>query len=305
MNTLLNILALITLFETMLLVGLTVGCADVVAALKDAGLVLRSMIANYILVPIITVALLMAFQTSPMVSIGFLLLAACPGGAYGPPFTTIAMGNTGAAAGIMVLLAGSSPFLSPLLLRFLVPLFAGADNAGAISISKIVIILICSQILPLLIGTLFRRYYSKSVKLIFPVKIGAQILNVLLLACVLYVQFDSLREVRTQGYLGMLILLAASAVTGWLFGGRESSNRKALTLTTAVRNNAVGMVLATGAFAGTAAVPAAAIYGIVGFVGGFFIALLLRLLPPGRHHSSAFFSAAKPAGLHSLLPAQK
>ena len=46
-----------------------------------------------------------------------------------------------------------------------------------------------------------------------------------------------------------------------------------MSLTTAVRNNGVGMVIATGAFPGTPAVTAAMIYGLVGFLGSLLLAL--------------------------------
>jgi 4-alpha-glucanotransferase len=44
-------------------------------------------------------------------------------------------------------------------------------------------------------------------------------------------------------------------------------------LTTAVRNNGVGMVIATGTFAGTDAVTAAAVYGMVGVLGALVFAV--------------------------------
>jgi BASS family bile acid:Na+ symporter len=46
-----------------------------------------------------------------------------------------------------------------------------------------------------------------------------------------------------------------------------------MAVTTAVRNNGLGMVIATGAFPGTPAVTAAMIYGLVGFLGSLLLAL--------------------------------
>ena len=59
-------------------------------------------------------------------------------------------------------------------------------------------------------------------------------------------------EIRPRGYVGMTALLVASWVAGWLLGGLGTDNRKAMTLTTALRNVGVGLVIAAGNFAGTA-----------------------------------------------------
>jgi bile acid:Na+ symporter, BASS family len=85
-----------------------------------------------------------------------------------------------------------------------------------------------------------------------------------------------LMEIRVRGFVGMLILLAASLVIGWLAGGSGSDNRKTMALTTALRNVGVGLVIVTGNFAGTPAVSAALAYGIVEVVGSLLIALWWR-----------------------------
>ena len=51
----------------------------------------------------------------------FLICAVCPGAPYGPPFTGMAKGKVGVAVGLMVILAGSSALVAPLLLHGLLP----------------------------------------------------------------------------------------------------------------------------------------------------------------------------------------
>src|SRR5262249_2416345 len=58
-----------------------------------------------------------------------------------------------------------------------------------------------------------------------------------------------------------------------LLGGAGSDNRKAMALTTSLRNVGVGLVIATGSFSGTAAVTAAMAYGIFEIVGSLLLAL--------------------------------
>jgi predicted Na+-dependent transporter len=62
--------------------------------------------------------------------------------------------------------------------------------------------------------------------------------------------------------MGMLALVAASMVAGWLLGETGSENRRAMSFSTSARNVAVGLVIATASFPGTPAVTAALAYGL-------------------------------------------
>ena len=53
-----------------------------------------------------------------------------------------------------------------------------------------------------------------------------------------------------------------------------SDNRRALALTTSLRNVGVGLVIVTGNFGGTAAVTAVLAYGIFEIVGSLLLALV-------------------------------
>ena len=86
--------------------------------------------------------------------------------------------------------------------------------------------------------------------------------------------YPLLAEIRLRGYAGMLVLLVASLAAGWLLGGPGTDNRRAVALTTSLRNVGVGMVIATGNFGGTAAVTAVLCYGILEIVGSLLLALL-------------------------------
>jgi BASS family bile acid:Na+ symporter len=77
----------------------------------------------------------------------------------------------------------------------------------------------------------------------------------------------------------MLVLLAASLAVGWLLGGPLSPVRRALAVTTALRNVGPGLVIAAGAFAGTPAVTAVLAYGLFAVVGTFLIVRAVAWLP--------------------------
>ena len=273
LDRLINILVTITLIEMMVLIGLRVRFAELIDTARNWRLVARAGAANYLFVPAVTVVLLISFDASPMVAAGFLVLAVCPGAPYGPPFAGIARANVPAAVGLMAILAGSSAIISPVLLRVLLPQVAGGE-APRINVIGIVSALLVTQLLPLLLGMLVRhRYPQLAEKLLSPLELLSKILNLSAAALILGTQFPMLAEIRPRGFVGMLILLSASLVIGWLAGGSDSGTRKTMALTTSLRNVGVGLVIVTGNFAGTPAVSAALAYGIVEVLGSLLLAL--------------------------------
>jgi BASS family bile acid:Na+ symporter len=268
-----GLLALVTLVEMMVAVGLSTSLADFVGAATDGRLVARAVVANYVLVPAATVGLLLLFRAPPMVAVGFLTLAVCPGGPYGPAYTGIARGSAGAAAGLMVVLVGTSAVVSPALLRTMARPLAG-DQPLDIDVVRMTVTLLLGQVLPLLVGLAVSRWRpGVARRLVRPARWGATVLNVVFLAVVLVAQYQILLRIKPLAWVGMLALLVSCMVIGWLAGGPGVGGRRAMALTTAVRNNGVGMVIVTGAFPGTAAVTAAMIYGLVGFLGSLLLAL--------------------------------
>jgi bile acid:Na+ symporter, BASS family len=261
-DRLINILAGITLVEMMVTIGLGVTLSDVLRVGRSWSLVARAMLANYILVPVAAVALLLLFRANPMVAAGLLVSAVCPGAPFGPPLTSIAKGNVPVSVGLMVILAGSSALVAPLLLQFLLPLVA-RDTTQTISVVKLVGTLLGAQLLPLCVGLLLRHQRpALADRLRKAAGILSASLNVLLLAVILFAQFRVLVELRLVSYVGMLSLLIATMVAGGLVGGGTSEKRKTMVITTSVRNVGVSLVIVTGSFPGTAAITSATIYAL-------------------------------------------
>jgi BASS family bile acid:Na+ symporter len=271
----------ITVIEMMVAIGLGVKVADVLSVVRDARLVARAGLANYIGVPAATVALLLLFDADPMVAAGFLILAGCPGAPYGPPFSAIARGNVIVSVGLMVILAASSAIAAPLLLRTLMPIVADSGDRVEVDAAQIVVTLLATQLVPLCGGIALRNYRpALAERLQVPAKRVSTVLNVVVVGTILAVQFPLLAEIRPRGFAGMLVLLAASAVLGWVLGGRDNATRRSMTVTTSIRNVAVGLVIAAGAFPGTPAVTAVAAYGLVSLLGTLALSFALSKTVP-------------------------
>ena len=290
MNTdrLINLLAAVALVELMLTIGLGATVAEVMAVARDWRGVARAFVANYLIVPAAAVGLVLAFRAQPMVAAGIMIIAVCPGAPFGPPFTAIAKGDVSRAIGMMVLLAGSSALLAPLLLRLLLPVVTEAGTPLNVDAVRIVATLAFVQFLPLCVGLALGEYKpALAQRLKKPAARLSAILNLALLVLVIVVQFKMLSAIRPIGYFGMLLLWAISGGAGWILGGRIKSQRSALAITTAVRNVGVALVIAAGSFPGTAAVTATTAYGIFQTVAAGLAAVAV-----GRRVKAKFLAAA-------------
>jgi len=260
-DRLINLLAAMTLIEMMISIGLGVRWSEIVLLGRAWNVIGRALLANYVLVPAAAVALLAWFHPKPMVAVAFLVVAVCPGAPYGPPFTAVAKGNVSLAVGLMVLLAGSSALLAPLLLGLLLPL-ATRSSAVEINVARLVGTLLGAQLFPLSVGLLVRtRQPSLAERLQRPARFVSVSLNLLTLAVILFAQGRMLSQIHIKGYLGMSSLLTASMVAGWVVD-RHGQNAKGLILTTAVRNVGVALVIASASFPGTAAISSTIAYAL-------------------------------------------
>jgi BASS family bile acid:Na+ symporter len=262
LNVLINVLVTLTLIEMMVTIGMGVAVADVVAVARNWRLIGCAALANYVCVPATALGLLLLFHSNPLVSAGFLIVAVCPGAPYGPPFTGIARGNVPVSVGLMVILAASSALMAPLLLSILLPLMAG-DESLHVDAVKMIVTLLVTQLLPLSAGLALRRWRpALADKLMRPAKLLGTVLNLVVFGSILVLQFGMLMEIRLLAFAGMLALVGVSVAAGWLLGGPDSGNRRAMVMATSVRNVGVSLVIVTSSFPGTAAVTAATAFAI-------------------------------------------
>jgi hypothetical protein len=73
-------------------------------------------------------------------------------------------------------------------------------------------------------------------RLLAPLELVSKVLNLGVAGLILGSQFRMLADIPHAGFIGMLILLAASLVIGWLAGGPGRDSRRTVALTTSLRN---------------------------------------------------------------------
>ena len=246
-------MALAKLFAVIVLVSLTFGAGlqvdrdDLVALLKDASLLSRALIANFILVPLLGAAIARLFALPPPVATGFLLMAIAPG----VPFVVASVRKRGGRIALAVAMAFFLPLISLVTIPITASLVLPPGAVAQLPLSKFVPTLLLFQILPLIAGIMAgRRMPSLAEKLGRPLQLIFFVSLVALLAVLLPTIVRDIGIIYgSRGMLAMLTLVLLSLGIGWLLGGPHREDRRVLAIGTALRNIGLCATLATASFA--------------------------------------------------------
>ncbi|HEY3152226.1 MAG TPA: bile acid:sodium symporter, partial [Candidatus Binatia bacterium] len=95
---------LVFVLSSMLAMGLGLTVGEIVAPLRNARLVVLSLLVNFVLMPVVALALADLLRLDQPLGVGLLLLGAAAGAPFLPKLAQIAKGNLAFGVGLMVLL---------------------------------------------------------------------------------------------------------------------------------------------------------------------------------------------------------
>jgi bile acid:Na+ symporter, BASS family len=101
MDDLINFLLLVSVICLLLGVGLSTPFGKVLAIARQYQLVLRGLVANFVIVPCVLTFVLQGVPLEPDMVIGLLVLAAVPVAPLAPPFVGMGRGDVAYAVGLM------------------------------------------------------------------------------------------------------------------------------------------------------------------------------------------------------------
>jgi BASS family bile acid:Na+ symporter len=261
-----NVFTLTFVVASMLALGFSLTVRQIAAPLSDVQLVLRALLANFVLVPAAAIGLKTVIPIDESYGIGLMLLATAAGAPFLPKLVQLAKGDVAFGVGLMVLLMVVTVAYVPIVLPALLP----GVSINPLDIASSLVVL---MLLPLGFALCVKARYAEAADSVRP--IFAQIANVGLMgvmATMLLLNWRTiLVTIGTGAILAALLFVGASFVFGYVLGP-SASTRAVLALGTAQRNVAAAMVVATSSFA---ADPNVLVMVLVGSV------LMMALLMPG------------------------
>jgi BASS family bile acid:Na+ symporter len=254
--------------SSMLAMGLGLTVGQIIAPLSNARLVVLSVLANFLLMPLGAVALATLLRLDQPLGVGLLLLGTAAGAPFLPKLAQIAKGNLAFAVGLMVLLmvvtVGYLPLVLPLLL-----------SGVSVNPAKIARSLSLLMLLPLAGALAVKARFADVAARTKPLL--DRVSNLSLILLVLLITLANVNNVLavfgTRGILGGLLFIALGFGLGWLLGGPGMDTRRVLALGTAQRNIAAALVVGSQSFSDPKVVVMVVVVAIVS---------LLILMPLSR-----------------------
>jgi BASS family bile acid:Na+ symporter len=245
MDLLPRILALLFLITAMLGVGLQTTAGDLRFLLGPKGLLLRTLLANFVAVPIVGIVLARTLPLKPEAATALLLLACTPGGISALQFTTKIKGASLFAGGSAFLLTFIAVFLSPPLLTFVLP----GDISVAIPYGRALLWILVFLFLPLVAGTLVRsRAERLAEKLSKLCAIISAVLFIVFVVLMMGLRKEAMSAVGKEALLYMLLFIVISMAVGWFMGGPARETRPVLATVTGMRHVVLCLIIAVNTF---------------------------------------------------------
>ncbi|MFA9435141.1 MAG: bile acid:sodium symporter family protein [Deltaproteobacteria bacterium] len=251
---------MVSVMFLMLGAGLNIEFRQVFQLVKRLRIVVLGVIANFLIVPLLIYLCIKWLPFSPDIKIGIMLMAAAPIAPMAPtPFVEKAKGDVVYSVGLMVLVAILSIGLTPLILTISIPKSVGGVTLDPIQIVKTLLMV---QLIPICAGMVVRHISSTwAEKLLkFIPRIGQ--IGLIVGVGLLFVQQGS--QMLRMGflvYLIMLFLVIVSLLVGdWILVGESGERRRALAISTAIRNIPLAFLIATENFPDTVIGPVTLVF---------------------------------------------
>ncbi|MFU1606702.1 bile acid:sodium symporter family protein [Sulfitobacter pontiacus] len=223
-----------------------------------------------ILLPLVTFICVLAFGIRAEMAVGFMILAACPGGVTSNVISKLAKGDVALSVSLTAVISLASVVTVPLILGLSMGYFMG-DAAPAIDITKTAVTMFALTVVPVTLGLGARAMAPAAMTRAEPkLSAVATILFAVIVLAALAANWALFVENIVVIGPALLVLLAALTTIGFVVPrllGRSVTEAKTISVETGVQNSTLGIAVAAIIVGGeggfTAYALPSAVYGIL------------------------------------------
>lgn len=222
---------------------------------KNPKSVLTGVFLQWVGLPAVTfaVVLLLNHWITPMVALGMILVASCPGGNISNFISSLSKGNIELSVSMTAVTTAFAPLVTPFNFFFWGTLYSQIISIHS-DIPRLVIpfLPMLEQILlllgvPIVLGLLFARYFPNATKRITR---PAQMLSILLFLAMVAVSFSQNWQLFIDNlfYIVIIVFIHNGCVLGTGYMGGmlmkvPTADRRSLTIETGIQNSGLGLIL--------------------------------------------------------------
>ncbi|UWR20714.1 bile acid:sodium symporter family protein [Sulfitobacter pontiacus] len=223
-----------------------------------------------ILLPLVTFLCVLAFGIRAEMAVGFMILAACPGGVTSNVISKLAKGDVALSVSLTAVISLASVVTVPLILGLSMGYFMG-DAAPEIDITKTAVTMFALTVVPVTLGLGARAMAPAAMTRAEPkLSAVATILFAVIVLAALAANWALFVENIVVIGPALLVLLAALTTIGFVVPrllGRSVTEAKTISVETGVQNSTLGIAVAAIIVGGeggfTAYALPSAVYGIL------------------------------------------
>jgi BASS family bile acid:Na+ symporter len=242
--TLANLFTTAFVVTSMFSFGLRLTLSEIIEPLRDIRLLLMTLAANFVIVPLTGVLLANLLGLEEDLRIGLILISIVAGAPLVPKLAQIAKANIPFAVASTALLVVATVIYLPLVFPLVVP-GVRLDTMNILRPLGIQIVL------PLVLGLIVDYISKDEADVLLPVL--GQIANVSLTLMLVLMLGGNVGNViglvGTGSLIASILLFAVAMVAGYLLGGADVGTRRTLSMATGQRNLAAAFVVAAGSLA--------------------------------------------------------
>jgi BASS family bile acid:Na+ symporter len=257
----------ISLIVIMIGMGLSLTLADFRRVFVMPKAVFLGFLNQIILLPLIAFGLCYALNADPIVAVGIMILAACPGGATSNLLTLLAKGDTALSVTLTAINSLITIITIPLIITFSLDTFLGESAQIDAPVIEMITQLLVIIVIPLSIGMSIRKFAPQVAdRMDKPVRIASGALIALVIIGLVIKEREHI-----VAYFQMALLIAICLNIGTMLVGYLSSRLASLSFKQAItisiesgtQNGTLAISLAVVSLGRTDLAIAAAVYSLV------------------------------------------
>ena len=270
----------IALAVVMFGVALGISINDFKALLRQPKLVLVGVLAQFVLLPLLTFVIIILIKPQPSIALGMMMVAACPGGNISNFMTHFAGGNTALSVSLTAIGTFLAMIVTPINFQLYGSLYEPTSqllNAVELQPFELVKLIILILGIPLFLGMLLKHTNAKLAcklsKLLKPLSILVFVVIVIIaFSKNTDVFYNYIHHVLSIGICHNILAILLGLFTAKIF--RLSFNdQKTIAIETGIQNSGLGLLLIFTFFSGIGGMAImAAFWGIWHIVSGLILA---------------------------------